>query len=261
MIRVLILSQDENVYLPASFAEVCRKLGSRIVTIVTLPAMSTHGGSIKGFLRHAKLFGFCGTMRMAVRVLKARFFAAISRPGVDGPYYSLKAVSEGFLVPYYNCANMKSPEFQAILDRFKPELLVSMSCPQIIRQEVRRQFPKGCINVHGAPLPRYRGLMPAFWALLNGEKTTAATVHDLAAKLDDGAILLQKEVPVDPEDTWDSLIRKTKAAGAQALVEAVLQIESDCVQRKPNREEDATYFSFPNAEDRKAFFATGRRFF
>jgi methionyl-tRNA formyltransferase len=68
-------------------------------------------------------------------------------------------------------------------------------------------------------------------------------------------------VAITPQDTWDSLVRKTKTAGAEALIEVVLQIEKGAVRWEPNRNEDATYFSFPTAEDRKAFFKAGRKFF
>lgn len=103
--------------------------------------------------------------------------------------------------------------------------------------------------------------MPAFWVLRNGETKTAVTVHDLEAKLDDGDILVQREVEITPTETWYSLVQKTKTCGAQALVEAVRQIEAGTVVRKSNREEDATYYSFPTAADRRVFLAAGRRFF
>ena len=79
-------------------------------------------------------------------------------------------------------------------------------------------------------------------------------------KLDDGDILIQREVPITPNDTWDSLVRRTKAAGAEILIEAVEQVRNGTVQRRPNKDEDATYFSFPTAADRRAFRAAGRRF-
>jgi methionyl-tRNA formyltransferase len=259
--RIIILSQDENLYLPNSFATVCRELGDRIVGIVVLPAMSTHGGPIKGFLRHFRLFGLNGTARMGFRVLRAKILARLTHAGTNGPFYALRSVADAFGIPYHFVSRVSGPTFQGLLDRYEPELLVSISCPQVIGKRIRDRLPKGCINVHGAPLPRYRGLMPAFWALLNGETKTATTVHDLEEKLDDGDIILQREVDIGTDDTWDSLVQKTKAAGAEALVEAVLRIEAGTAERRPNREEDATYFSFPTAEDRKAFLAIGRRFF
>ena len=259
--RILILSQNESLYLPTSFARVCGALRADIACIVCAPAMSTHGGPVPGFLRHLSLFGLSGTLRMGSRVALARFGDAIGTPGPEGPFQSIAAVARGFGVPYYRVRRTACPEFHAIIDSHRPDLLISMSCPQIIGKGIRERFPKGCINVHTAPLPRYRGLMPAFWALRNGEPATAVTVHELADKLDNGPILLQRSVPIDPDDTWDSLVRKTKAAGAVLLVEAVEQIRNGTVSPSPNRDEDATYFSFPTAADRKAFRAAGRRFF
>ena len=243
--RIIILTQEENLYLPESFATVCRALSSEVICIVSSPAMSTHGGAVKGFWRHFRLFGITGTAIMSSRIIAAKLKALLQRP-----FYSIKAVADHFGIPFHYINKIKSDEFHRILDKYEPELLISISCPQIIGKKIRERFAKGCINVHGAPLPKYRGLMPAFWVLRNSETTTATTVHDLGAKLDDGDIILQREVEITPEDTWDSLVRKTKAAGARALIEAVEQLKMGTAQRKLNREEEATYFSFPTAEHR-----------
>jgi methionyl-tRNA formyltransferase len=261
MMRVMILTQDESLYLPASLAVVCRELGERIVAIVTAPAMSTHGGSVRGLLKHMRVFGMRGTWQMATRVITAKLRDRLCSPTPDGPFFSVKAVADAFEIPYCHVDKMKSGEFEEVLKCHVADLLISISCPQIIGREVRNHFPRGCINVHGAPLPKYRGLMPAFWALKNGEKETASTVHDLAAKLDDGDIILQRVVAIEADETWDSLVRKTKAAGAKALVDAVLQIEDGTVRRRPNPEEESTYFSFPTPKDGREFRRSGKFFF
>ncbi len=258
--KILILSQSENLYLPNAMSRVCRDHQDKMACVVVAPAMSTHGGPIKGFLRHFRLFGLVGTLHMGCRVLAAKLRAPFSHPGPEGPFYSLKGMARTFDIPYHEVTKIKGQEFADLIEQYKPDLLISMSCPQIIGKKVRALFPKGCINVHGAPLPKYRGLMPAFWVLCHVETSTASTVHDLAAKLDDGQILLQREVPITPEDTWDSLVRKTKAAGGEILSEAISHIEAGTETRRPNLEEEATYFSFPTAEDRKKFRAAGRRF-
>ncbi|AQT68333.1 Bifunctional polymyxin resistance protein ArnA [Anaerohalosphaera lusitana] len=259
--KIIILTQEENLYLPQSFATVCRAFPDEVVCIVASPAMSTHGGAVKGFLKHFQLFGIRGTWIMACRLIIAKLKGRFAKPSSEGPFHSIKQVADGFDIPYYHVPKVREQQFQYILDKYRPDLLISISCPQIIGKKIRERIPMGCINVHGAPLPKYRGLMPAFWVLRNGETETATSVHDLMAKLDDGEILVQKKVAIDPNDTWDSLVTKTKAEGARALVEAIEQIKAGTVQRKPNREEDATYFSFPTAEDRKAFIKAGRSFF
>jgi methionyl-tRNA formyltransferase len=261
VLKILILTQEENVYLPNSFAYVCSELKGKISVIVSAPAMSTHGGKIKGFIKHFRLFGIKGTLFFGLVVILNKSRSYFHNNARNGNYYSIRNVAEYFEIPFRKVDRLKSAEFNNILDEYQADLLISISCPQIVGKAIRDRFPKGCINVHGAPLPKYRGLMPAFWMLKNGESEAAVTVHVLDAKLDDGDILLQQKVPIARDDTWDSLVRKTKAAGAKLLVEAVRRIENDNVKYQPNLEEDATYFSFPTAKDRQEFLAKGLRFF
>lgn len=259
--RIIILTQNEYLYLPNAIGFVCDALREEIVCIVTAPAMSTHGGTLKGAIKNIRLFGVSGTMNMGIRIISARMKDKLARKGMNGPFNSIEGVAGAFSVPYHHVSKVNSQEFMSIVARHSPDLLISMSCPQVVGKGIRALFVKGCINVHGAPLPKYRGLMPAFWALRNGEKKTASTVHELAAKLDDGEIYLQKEVEITPADTWNSLVYKTKEVGAKALIEVVRRIRDGELSGSPNPEDQATYFSFPTAADRKVFKRLGRRFF
>ena len=49
------------------------------------------------------------------------------------------------------------------------EFIVSISGTQMYRKKLREQTKYGIVNCHGALLPKYRGLMPSFWTLANGE--------------------------------------------------------------------------------------------
>ncbi len=260
MLRLLILTQNENLFLPRSFARVCEEMGQQVCAILVAPAMSTHGGPIKGFWRHLRLFGLLNTFRIGWRVLAAKLRARSEKPDRDGPFHCLRSVGEAFDVPYHEVKKVNTEEVHRLIDQYKPDLLISISCPQIIGRKLRERFTQGCINVHSAPLPKYRGLMPGFWVLRYNENATAVTVHDLADKLDNGAILLQKPVSIAADDSWFDLIAKTKAAGAEALIEAIRNIERGEVGRRPNRDDEATYFTFPGPEDRRAFRQAGKRF-
>jgi len=103
--------------------------------------------------------------------------------------------------------------------------------------------------------------MPGFWALYHGEQETAATVHVLAEKLDNGEILLQRHVRIDSGDTWDSLITKTKEAAGHALIETILQMEAGTINRRPNPDDEASYFSVPTWRDAREFRRRGCRMF
>ena len=258
--KLFIVTQDENVYLPRSIAAVCEAFPNDVTAIVSAPAMSTHGGAVKGFIRHVRLFGIRGSAILGMRVIAARL-RAFRKVDRKGPFDSMAQVAGAYSVPYVHVDRLKGDDFMAAVDKYGADLLISISCPQIIGKQIRDRFPKGAINLHGSPLPRYRGLMPAFWVLRNGEKETAITVHDLDAKLDDGAILAQETIPIAANETWDSLVRKTKGAGAQLLIRTIRQIADGTVVRRPNLESEATYFTFPTAADKRQFAAAGKRFF
>lgn len=177
--KLIILTQEDYLYLPQPFATICKEYSDEIACIVTCPAMTLHGSTFKGFLRHFSFFGFKGTFVLACRTISAKLKTLLLKPSFSGPFHSIKQVAHAFSIPFYYVPEIKDARFQDILNIHKPDLLVSISCPQIIGKKIRDRIPMGCINVHGAPLPKYRGMLPSFWALRNGENKTAITVHDL----------------------------------------------------------------------------------
>lgn len=233
----------------------------QVGSIILSPPMSTHGGKLKGLLRHLPVFGIIGTLRMGWRVIWARLGPLLGARPKNRTCWSIQEVGRKFGVPVYYVDDVNSQEMQRIIASHPADLLVSVSCPQILRPAVLSRFPSGGINVHSAPLPRYRGLMPAFWVLYNQETQTAVTVHDLAEKLDNGDILLQRPVEISAGETWNTLLAKTKSAAGDALVDAIRGIEAGTVTRRPNLDAESTYFSFPEWKHAREFRARGLKMF
>jgi len=259
--RVLFLTQNDRLYLPLFFDPVLARLGDRAVCIVASPPFGrAHGGRLKGALRSAAMFGPRGTAVILYRSLRSAALEFLGRRQGDG-FCSIGQLARYRSVPFHRISLVNSGEFISLVGRYAPEVLVSVSFPQKVGRDVRRLFPSACLNVHNGPLPAYRGMMPTFWVLRNGEEATASAVHFMTARIDDGDILVQQPVPISPEETWDSLMRKTRKASADALLEALEMIGGNRVNRIPNNREEATWYSLPGRQDWKAFRAAGRRFF
>lgn len=178
--------------------------------------------------------------------------------GFEQPY-SVAGALRKHDVPHHATSDINDPAFQRRLRELEVDLVISVACPQIVRAELLNLPPEGVINIHGALLPKYRGKLPSFWVLANGEEKTGVTVHYMNEALDDGPIIVQKEVPIAPDDTLHSLVLKSKVDyGISALAEAVAQIAGGRVETQPNREDNATYFSFPDQEAVAAFRRRGR---
>jgi len=98
------------------------------------------------------------------------------------------------------------------------------------------------------------------WALANGDTETGVTVHWVDTRFDTGEILLQRVLPIAPDDTVLSLAGKSAALGAELLVEAVRAIADGSPPRVPQNSAEASYFSWPTAAAVRQFRRRGRRY-
>ena len=259
--RIIIFSQDERVYLPDTVAAVVEAMPEKVACIVLSPPMSTHGGTLKGLLRHVPVFGLKGMLIMSSRIMAGIIGRILKIKPRQKRYWAIEELRRRWKIPVFFVENANSSQMHDILNRHPADLLVSISYPQIIRPKILGRFSMGGINVHSAPLPRYRGLMPTFWVLYHVETDTAVTIHVLAEQLDSGDILLQKRLPIDPGDTWDSLTRKTKRVAGELLIEAVTKLSEGNIVGRPNLDRDSSYFGFPTAKDAREFRKRGKRMF
>ena len=175
--------------------------------------------------------------------------------------YSVAAVAKRYGVEADRSPDVNSRAFRMKLREKKVQLLVSISGTQFYGRELRCQCPKGIINCHGGLLPKYRGLMPSFWTLANGEREGGVTVHYVDGKIDNGPILLQRRYTIHPRDTLEEVMARGKDLAAEALIDAVRLIESDSAEPLPNPENEATYYGMPTRRDAKRFRESGHRFF
>lgn len=133
-----------------------------------------------------------------------------------------------------------SAESIAALQTLNADLFVVVAYGQYIPPAVLDLPPHGSINLHPSLLPKYRGSSPIQWALANGDDLTGVTILYVSEKMDAGDILLQREVPIRPEDDAVRLEPILAQAGAELLMEAVEQIRSGTVRATPQDNAEAT---------------------
>ncbi|MBI5143615.1 MAG: methionyl-tRNA formyltransferase, partial [Candidatus Omnitrophica bacterium] len=105
------------------------------------------------------------------------------------------------------------------------------------------------INLHGSLLPEYRGAAPTNWAIINGERTSGVTVIRMNERMDEGDIILQREVKIGEEDTNITLSEKLSELGAEALSEAIGLIEKKSVTFTKQDSAKASYAPKLKKED------------
>jgi methionyl-tRNA formyltransferase len=116
----------------------------------------------------------------------------------------------------------------------------------------------GTVNVHGALLPRNRGLFPYFWELANGDADAGVTVHWVDEKLDTGDVILQRAIQIDAGDTVSSLAWKGADTGAALLEDVLALLASGAAPRVRQPAGGASYFSWPKRADVTRLRRAGR---
>jgi methionyl-tRNA formyltransferase len=116
---------------------------------------------------------------------------------------------------------VNEPDAVAALKAAQPDVIAVAAFGQFLPREVRELPPLGCVNVHASLLPKYRGAAPINWALIAGETETGVTIMRIEAGMDAGPILLQRAIPIGPEEDAGTLHDRLAALGASALADAL----------------------------------------
>jgi len=255
--NIFIITQDEPFYLPVFFKRLIPYLKNEIVGMAILPEKKSKVSQIKKYMDFYGIKFFCFQLFWYF-TYKISDLTSYVLPWKK--LYSVRHIAQINRIPIVSSKDINSEEFINSLKKDKVDLIISVASPQIFRKELINTPPLGCINVHGAPLPKYRGMLPSFWMLANNEKEGAVTIHYINEKIDDGDIILQQKYAIDPNETLHSLILKSKKMGAELLLKAIDRIRSENVSTKPNNSREATYYSFPTCKDVQLFIKSGKRF-
>ncbi|PJE28237.1 Phosphoribosylglycinamide formyltransferase [Pseudooceanicola marinus] len=91
------------------------------------------------------------------------------------------------------------------LDAARPDILCLAGFMRILTPSFIRHYEGRMLNIHPSLLPKYKGLHTHARALEAGETEAGCTVHEVTAELDDGPILGQARVAIEPGDTPETL--------------------------------------------------------
>src|SRR5450759_2158112 len=145
-------------------------------------------------------------------------------------------------------------EFRDQLAALAPDAIIVVGYGRIIPQWMIELPRLGNLNLHASLLPKYRGAAPIQWAIANGESVTGVTTMRIDAGLDTGDILMQREIPIGPEDTAETLGPKLAAMGADLMVETLRGLENGQVRPTPQDHSQATLAPILKKEDGRMDF-------
>ena len=127
-------------------------------------------------------------------------------------------------IPVLQPDRLNDPAFVSRLKELSPDLIVVVAF-RILPREVYTTSRLASFNLHASLLPKYRGAAPINWAIINGERETGVTTFLLEDKVDTGGIVLQRSIPIGPEDDAGAVHDRLAVLGAEVVLETVRKIE------------------------------------
>ena len=170
----------------------------------------------------------------------AGVFCAPEKPGGKPDPLRVAAQQSGLQV--FQLQSLKDEQASRILEGLNVDLGVMAFVLQFAPQSFVNIPRHGTIQYHPSLLPRYRGPSSINWPIIKGDSQTGLTIFRPTDGLDEGPIILQKTVPIGPDDTLGSVyFDRLFPLGVEALLEAADLVAAGRAQQIAQREELATY--------------------
>jgi methionyl-tRNA formyltransferase len=170
----------------------------------------------------------------------AGVFSAPEKPGDKPDPLRLAAEQRG--VQVFQLHSLKDEQAARILQGLNVDLGVMAYVLQFAPQSFVNIPRHGTIQYHPSLLPRYRGPSSVNWPIIKGDAETGLTIFRPSDGLDEGPIILQKAVPIGPDDTLGTVyFERLFPLGVEALLEAADLVVAGRCPEIPQREELASY--------------------
>lgn len=259
--NVLFITINDNQYLPALFERVFKKkLAEDNYKVLLTSPLYKNESFFSMVFKYYNTFGVREFFSFSFFTFKSIIFDFIGKKSGRGSNFSVEGVSK--LNNISVLKTNKDVNDIEIINKIKEldiDLIISVACPHLFKKMLLSTPSKGCLNLHGSPLPKYRGVLPSFWMLKNGEKEAFNTIFFINKVIDGGDILIQRSFPIEKNDTLHSLIARSKIFAAEAIDDSIKLVKNGCYKVRAIDSNSGSYFSWPNKKDVREFHSIGRK--
>lgn len=160
----------------------------------------------------------------------------------------VKAKAMEYNIPVYQPEKLREEENVKLLVDINPDIIVVAAYGQILPESILNIPKYGCINIHASLLPKYRGAAPIEWSIIDGEKVTGVTTMYMEKGLDTGDMIEKVEIPIESDDTGETLHDKLAEAGAKLIISTMEKLEAGTATKTKQNNEDSCYASMLNKD-------------
>jgi len=206
--KVLILTSKDHLYANVVLNKLIRSgiLGDHIVIVFEQDWIIPNKNKFAALFRYFKI---AGRYYVISQIIKQYIFLTLrclntKKNNKESPFYPYYINDLRY---FYRRAfkGFNSKNAFEYIKEINPDLIISIFSKEIIPEEILKIPKYGCVNLHPALLPFYKGISPTFWVLANNEFRTGITLHYMDSGIDTGPIISQKEIIIKGFKTEHSI--------------------------------------------------------
>ncbi len=204
------------------------------------------------------LTSFRGALQLVALHLLSFFPGGLALRGLPGPR-RVAEIAAGKGISVTRLDRAKKTAVDELIRQLAPDIIISVGNSHILPPDVLGAARIVALNSHGSLLPRYRGILAGFWAMLDGASKGGVTIHRMSETVDAGPIVVQRSFDITPQETLFSYYIKVAAVGGALWDEALCLFAKGAVPEQAVTVTGRPY-GRPSFSDLRRFRALGRRF-
>ena len=253
-VRVVAVTQSDPFFTARFFEAFLGEGASDRLELMEIVLLRDFNDSKAALVRRVlKLYGPVDFMRLLGRYVTAAVSDRVGRPR------SLDAVAARYGVPLVRLASINDASYLRTLAARGVDVLLSVAAPEIFRRPALTAVPY-VLNVHSGKLPQYRGMMPTFWALQNGDARIVVTLHEMVERVDAGRLIAEFPMDVGVADSAFAVAARAKTVAGREVARLLAAIGTpQWPEPRPMPATREQYHTFPTRPDARRLQARGRR--
>lgn len=164
-----------------------------------------------------------------------------SRADKTSDYRSLRLLADSGGIPFCSFIKVTEPSVEKFLQEHKPDMIWVIGLSQLVPDSLIKIAEHGAVGFHPTLLPEGRGRAPVAWTILK-QARAAVNLFFLTNEPDAGDIIIQREIPVLPDDYSEDLIHRTNLVLREVVLELAPFIKSGKIPHHPQDHSKATHY-------------------